>query len=311
VGTRTAYYRFDESPVKDYFLGMDQTQVQAALDTEAYPKAGAANPVADLFGYDVATRATVRIDVRDGQPFDNDVVGHYVHKVGWSLDGKSLTVNRTNRRQNVMEFTACAPASGACRAVVREEWRPSWTDTHPPMPYLADGQRFIWGSDRTGFRNYDLYDTSGRLLSTITTHPFEVAGIVHVDEKAGVLFYMARDGDTHMKLQLHRAGLDGTGDKRLTAASAMSPVTDWRNDDSIDTERDMWIPQENAKGYDEGSAMALPGRSRAGSCSTSAPPTTCIRPTCCSSSPHCSVRTTYSTCRSGRMLVTPRCARTA
>ena len=33
---------------------------------------------------------------------------------------------------------------------------------------------------------------------------------------AGVLFYMARDGDNHMKLQLHRVGLDGKGDVRLT-----------------------------------------------------------------------------------------------
>ena len=31
-----------------------------------------------------------------------------------------------------------------------------------------------------------------------------------------MLFYTARDGDNHMKLQLHRVGLDGKGDVRLT-----------------------------------------------------------------------------------------------
>ncbi|MGH9768792.1 MAG: prolyl oligopeptidase family serine peptidase, partial [Blastocatellia bacterium] len=30
------------------------------------------------------------------------------------------------------------------------------------------------------------------------------------------LYYLARSGDNHMKLQLHRVGLDGRGDKRLT-----------------------------------------------------------------------------------------------
>ena len=30
------------------------------------------------------------------------------------------------------------------------------------------------------------------------------------------MFYMARDGDNYMKLQLHRVGLDGKGDVRLT-----------------------------------------------------------------------------------------------
>ena len=31
-----------------------------------------------------------------------------------------------------------------------------------------------------------------------------------------MLFYTARDGDNHMKMQLHRVGLDGKGDVRLT-----------------------------------------------------------------------------------------------
>jgi dipeptidyl-peptidase-4 len=41
----------------------------------------------------------------------------------------------------------------------------------------------------------------------------------------------------------------------FAAASAASPPTDWRNYDTIYTERYMWIPQENAQGYDLGSAM--------------------------------------------------------
>ena len=32
-------------------------------------------------------------------------------------------------------------------------------------------------------------------------------------------------------------------------------MTDWRHYDTIYTERYMWIPQENAAGYDAGSAM--------------------------------------------------------
>jgi dipeptidyl-peptidase-4 len=39
---------------------------------------------------------------------------------------------------------------------------------------------------------------------------------VKLDDEAALLYYMARDGDNHMKLQLHRVGLDGKGDKRLT-----------------------------------------------------------------------------------------------
>lgn len=41
----------------------------------------------------------------------------------------------------------------------------------------------------------------------------------------------------------------------FAAASASSPVTDWRNYDTIYTERYMWTPQENKTGYDAGSLM--------------------------------------------------------
>ena len=224
-GTKLAYYRFDESKVPDYFLQLDQTKIQSTVDAEAYPKAGAPNPIVDLFVYDVASKQSVKIDVRDGKPFDNGVVGHYVYAVGWSPDGREVTFNRTNRRQNIMEFTACSPSTGACRAIVHEEWTPSWVSNRPAILFLSDKRRFVWESERTGWRNYYLYDMSGKLLATVTNHPYEVAGIVRLDEKSNTLYYMARDGDNHMKLQLHRVGLDGKGDRRLTDPTLNHAVT--------------------------------------------------------------------------------------
>ena len=41
----------------------------------------------------------------------------------------------------------------------------------------------------------------------------------------------------------------------FAAAVADAPVTSWYNYDTIYTERYMWLPQENRKGYEAGSAM--------------------------------------------------------
>ncbi|MEX2281762.1 MAG: DPP IV N-terminal domain-containing protein [Gemmatimonadota bacterium] len=215
-GDKLAFYGFDEKPVPDYHLQLDQTKLYSKPDIEAYPKAGVNNPIVELYVYDLASKQRVRIDARDGKPFTNDVLGHYVYNVRWTPDGSEITFNRTNRRQNIMEFTACNPTTGSCRVIIREEWPTGWVENSPTLRYLNDGKRFLWASERSGFRNYYLYDLTGKLLSTVTSHPFEVGAIVKVDEAANTLYYMARSGDNHMKLQLHRVNLNGRNDRRLS-----------------------------------------------------------------------------------------------
>lgn len=213
---KVAFYRFDESQVKDYHLTLDHTRIQTRLDVEPYMKVGTPNPVVDILIYDVESKKTVTVDVRDGKPFDDAVLGHYLYRVCWTADDKELLFHRTNRRQNVMEFCAADPETGRSRVIVREAWPSSWTENLPPLRWLKDGKRFLWTSERTGWKNFYLYDLSGRRLATITDHAFEVGDVVRVDEEAGRLYYMAHSGDNPMKLQLHRVGLDGTGDQRLT-----------------------------------------------------------------------------------------------
>jgi dipeptidyl-peptidase-4 len=223
---RIAYYRFDEKQVPDYFLPMNQTQVQDTLDVEAYPKPGKPNPVVDLFVYDVVSKRATRLDVRDGKPFDNASVGYYVYNVAWSADGSEILVNRTNRRQNVLELAACSPESGACRAVVHEEWPTGWIENRPGMRFLQDGRRFIWESQRSGWKNFYLYDLAGRLIAPLThLTAAEADSVVLVDEARGLFYYTARDGDNFLKLQLHRATLDGKSDKRLTDPAFMHSIT--------------------------------------------------------------------------------------
>ena len=69
--------------------------------------------------------------MRDGQPFDNTIIGHYVYNVSWSPDGQDILLNRTNRKQNVLEFAACSPDTGKCRAIVHEEWPTGWIENRP------------------------------------------------------------------------------------------------------------------------------------------------------------------------------------
>ena len=217
---KLAFYRFDEKEVPDYFLQLNQTKLLSLIDAEPYPKAGAANPVVDLFIYDVSGGTTTRVDVRGGKPFDDEVVGHYVYRVSWSPPGRELLFHRMNRRQNVLELAAADPTTGVTRTVVREEWPTGWVESSPGLHFLEDGRRFVWESERNGWNNLYLHSLDREESIPLTRHTaFDVSAVVKIDEAVGVVFYMARDGDNHMKPQLHRVGLNGGGDARLTDAA--------------------------------------------------------------------------------------------
>jgi dipeptidyl-peptidase-4 len=222
---KLAYYRFDNSKVEDYVVALKQTAQYDSTEIDSYPKAGMTSPVVDLYIYDLDSKKTTQLDVRDGKPFEDKALGYYVYRIAWTHDGNELLFSRMNRRQNTLELCAADPQSGKCRVIVREEWPANWTDWAPGLEYLKDHQRFIWTSERNGFKNLYLYDLSGKLLATLTHHDFDVAELLKIDESAGAIYYMARDGDNHMKLQLHRVGLDGSGDKRLTDPAYYHSVT--------------------------------------------------------------------------------------
>ena len=214
--SKLAFYHFDMSDVRNYYLQYEQTEIYDSMNIEAYTKVGAKNPVVELFIYDLESKKTIQVDVRDGQPFSDTAVGHYVYKIEWAPDGTELLFHRTNRKQDIMEWTAANAETGKCRVVVREEWPASFTTNTPFMQYLENKKSFIWESERNGYKNYYWYDLKDGLINPITQHEFEVAGLVKVDEEKDLLYYMTRSSDNHMKLQLHRCRFDGSKDVCLT-----------------------------------------------------------------------------------------------
>jgi dipeptidyl-peptidase-4 len=177
---------------------------------------GAKNLPVDLLVYDLETKKSITLDTRDGKPFNDGAIGTYLYDIEWSPDGKELLFHTTNRKQDLMELKAANPITGKSRVVVSEEWLPSFTENSPEIYKLKDNQHFIWASERSGFKNYYLYNFNGKLINKLTQHDFEVDRIIEVDEAKKLVYYMAASGDNHMKMQLHRVNFNGTKDVRLT-----------------------------------------------------------------------------------------------
>lgn len=207
-GRYLAYYHFDDSAVREVPMLTRLTTVRPSIELLPYPKPGEPNPIARLEIFDTQTKQRATVEVGDDRE-------QYVYDIRWSPDSSSLLFNRTNRHQNHLEVMVADPASGATRTLITER-QETWQENHPPTRFLADGRRFIWESERSGFRQFELWDLEKGLIGPLTSGDFPVQSIVRLDEEAGLLWYTAFGSETLINPQLFVVALDGRGQRRLT-----------------------------------------------------------------------------------------------
>ena len=208
-----AFYAFDVSEVPDYFLLSGLTKLRTTIMDEAYPKPGDANPIAGLRVYDIDSGKTITAQVGDQSD-------QYLYRVAFSPDSRFLTSLRMNRLQNKLELLVIDPTSGASRTLISET-QPTWVAHDPEMRWLEDGRRFIWSSERSGFKTYELWDIEDGLLSVLGPGDFPSGSIVEVREDpelpgGGRLIFSGNGGAHPLNVHLHAVDFDGGGHTRLT-----------------------------------------------------------------------------------------------
>jgi dipeptidyl-peptidase-4 len=211
-----AFYRFDESQVKDFFLVGGWSDTNTRVLSEAYPKPGAPNPIARILVYEVESKRTVEVDALSEISGAKPETEYYIYNVRWTPDGSELLVSRTPRRQDVLDVLAANPATGTTRIVVTEK-QDTWQDNAPAMRFLKDGKRFLWETEKTGYKHYELRSLDGSLISTVSNGPWPVEKIVLLDEDAGELWFTAWSGKIAVQQQLHVAKLDASASVRVTS----------------------------------------------------------------------------------------------
>ena len=125
-----------------------------------YAKSGDAMPRAELHVFDVEKGAALAIDLGQGE--------FYLHVEGWRLGGRELLVQRTSRNAQLNELLAVDPEVGTVRSLLTETsatfvgglefFIGGWRDVYVP---IADGERFLWRSERDGWAHLYLYDSAG------------------------------------------------------------------------------------------------------------------------------------------------------
>ena len=206
-GNQLAYLTFDESAVKEYDM-----QVWGGLYpqdyTFKYPKAGEQNSVVGASVYHLEDGKTVRVDVGT----DTDI---YLPRVQWASDSV-LSLIRMNRLQNQLTLLHANPHTGTTQAVLTET-SDTYVDVEftDELTYLKDGQRFIFTSERTGYKHAYLYRMDGTLIRPITQGNWEMSSLLGVDEERDLLYYLSTE-ESPLQRQLYVINLKGKQKRQLS-----------------------------------------------------------------------------------------------
>jgi dipeptidyl-peptidase-4 len=210
-----AYLQFDTSR-EPVFPHEDLLRTRAVFEPQRYPQAGENNPDVRVGVVSAAGGPTKWLEAGDTRN------SYLLARAGWMPDSRAVYLLRLNRVQNRLEMVTVNAGNGDSTVVFRES-DPYWINVSGDVRFLKDGKRFLWTSERDGFRHIYLHSTDGKDVKQLTKGAWEVAAINGVDEASGRIFYTSSEA-SHMERQLYSIRLDGSDKRRLTTEAGTHSI---------------------------------------------------------------------------------------
>ena len=178
-GNYIAYYRFDESKVKEYqFTQFNNTYNKQY--TYKYPKAGEENSKVEIHIYDVAGKKDVKAQYEQGDM--------YIPRIKWTQDDNSLVIFWMNRHQDNLKLLLTNAQTGRTN-ILYEEKNKYYIDINDDWQFMKDGKNYFFTSEMNGYNHIYMYSLDGKTKMQISKGNYEVTGIDGIDEVNKRVFY--------------------------------------------------------------------------------------------------------------------------
>jgi dipeptidyl-peptidase-4 len=225
-GSSILFWQFDTTGVGQFHLINNTDDTYPKITSFPYPKVGGTNSSTRI-GVVSSSGGEVRWLGLSG-----DSREHYIPQAEWSPDGKHILVQQLNRLQNTIRVMLADADTGTLHTI-HTETDEAWLENENPVRWMAGGEKFLWLSERDGWRHVYLADTDGKGLERITKGDFDVIRIDAVDEANGCLYFSASP-ENPTQHYLYRQRLEGGKPERLSPdsqpgwhSSAFSPDSQW------------------------------------------------------------------------------------
>jgi dipeptidyl-peptidase-4 len=192
-GKHIAYYKFDETNVKEFSMDLFKGGLYPTQEVFKYPKAGEENSVVRIYFYNLKEdKSTYIYTEKDYE---------YIPRIKWTKNSNLLALYGMNRHQNELDFIIADATSNTNRVLFTEK-DDYYIDIHDNLTFLPD-DNFIWTSEKDGFNHIYIKSLDGS-EQQITKGNWEVTSFDGVDSDKMELYYRStEEGSINRTLYVH------------------------------------------------------------------------------------------------------------
>ena len=211
------YYRKDETMVTKYPLPQWDPRI-AMVKNIRYPMAGMKSEEVTLVVYDTQTRQYTSLQT--GEPKEQ-----YLTIVTWDPSGRYIYVGVLNRGQDHLKLNQYDAQTGTLVKTLFEERSTTWVEPQEPLIFLPNTpDQFLYQTDKDGYNQLYLYDTSGKLIKHLGYNDVIVVDFKGFDSKGRKAYYI---GASNKGLERHLFEVDLKSGKtqQLTSTGGVHNAT--------------------------------------------------------------------------------------
>ena len=189
-GAHIAYYKFDESHVKEFSMDLFKGGLYPTQEVFKYPKAGEDNSVVKVYFYNLEQdKSTYIYTEKDYE---------YIPRIKWTNNPKVLALYGMNRHQNELDFILANAEDGSNKVLFTEKDK-YYIDVHDNLTFLPE-DNFVWTSEKDGFNHIYIKGLDGS-EEQITKGNWEVTSFHGIDsDKMEVYFTSTEEGSINRTL---------------------------------------------------------------------------------------------------------------
>ncbi len=205
---RIAYYRFDESNVKEFTMFYYQDLYPNDYKFK-YPKAGEKNSRVQIFIFNCET----------GEKKNSQLTNYeYIPRIKWTKDPNKLIALTMNRHQSKLEYNLIQFFPEKYDAIkvnpIYTEVSETYVEIDDNLIFLSDDSGFIRTSEQDGFNHIYKIGFDGK-ATQITKGEWDVIEFKGIDEKKGLIYYTSAE-EGPMYSAVYSISMDGAKKTKLS-----------------------------------------------------------------------------------------------